>query len=87
MKISILLAIALVSDTSDSSFRWFSLPLEVRGIPEEADFIPVSCPIDFSSILKQLTVTGAVDERSLRLFRMNAGGKEFEMVKVGARQT
>jgi hypothetical protein len=51
---------------ADLAYRWFSLPIEVSGLPAGAEFVPVSCPIDFSAMLARLKVPGAVDERSSR---------------------
>jgi hypothetical protein len=58
--------------------EWFALPIEVTGLPPNADFVPVSCPIDFSAILARLKVSGAVDERSVRLLRVLADGRDQE---------
>ncbi len=58
--------------------RWFSLPLELSGLPANAQGAPVSCTIDFSEILQRLNVAGVVDEHSLRLFRKTADGREAE---------
>jgi hypothetical protein len=63
---------------ADLAYRWFSLPIEVSGLPAGAEFVPVSCPIDFSAMLARLKVPGAVDERSLRLDRLPPGGDAVE---------
>lgn len=54
---------------SDGGFDWYSLPLEVRGLPPGAGFVPVSTPVDFTEVLARLKVAGAVDERTIRLVR------------------
>ena len=59
-------------------YHWFSLPIEVRGLPAQAEFVPVSCSIDFSAILKRLNAPGTVDERSLRLYRVAKDESETE---------
>ncbi len=50
--------------------RWFSIPIEVAGLPRNAECVPVSCSIDFSALARELRVTGLVDERSIRLFEI-----------------
>ena len=60
----------------DSRFRFVSVPIEVRGLSPAAGFVPVSCPLDLGGILKQAGVPGAVDERSIRLFRAGSGAEE-----------
>ncbi len=52
--------------------------MEVRGISKEAKCVTLSSPIDFMGILKDLPVQGAVDERSLRLYRLESNGTEIE---------
>lgn len=65
--------------------RWFSLPIQVSGLPADAEFVPVSCEVDFSGLLARLKVTGAVDERSIRLLRLlNDGGEMPEPVQFVA---
>ena len=66
------------NDEAPALCHWFSLPIEVRGFPAQAEFVPVSCTMDFSAILQRLNVPGAVDERSLRLYRMARDGSEAE---------
>lgn len=62
----------------DSDYDWFSLPIEVSALPKENEFTPVSLRIDFSDCLRRLGVAGAVDERSLRLYRVARNGKRSE---------
>lgn len=61
-----------------AAFRWFSIPIEVKGLPKASRFVPVRCPVDFSGILADLGAAGAVDERTLRLECVSAGGKAVE---------
>lgn len=58
-------------------YRWFSVTLQVDGLPPSAAFVPVSCPVDFTALLKQLKAEGAVDTHALRLSRV-VNGKEIE---------
>jgi len=59
-------------------YRWFSVPLHVSGLPAGAEFVPLTCPVDFTSLLQQTGTSGAVDVRSLRLYRFTEGGGEVE---------
>src|SRR3954471_21317929 len=59
---------------ADLPYRWFSLPVDVSGLPAGAAFVPVTCPIDFSTTLAQLRVNGVADEHSIRLLRLGADG-------------
>jgi hypothetical protein len=61
-----------------SMYRWFELPIEVSGLPGSARFMPLSAAVDFTKILGDLGVEGAVDERSLRLWAIFPGGREEE---------
>lgn len=70
--------LAFAAQPEESSHRWFSLPIEVSGLPAGAQGVPVSCTIDFTDILKRLNVAGVVDEHSLRLYRNAAAGSEVE---------
>jgi hypothetical protein len=63
-------------DSADLSPRWFTLPLEVRGLKEPLEFVPVSTRIDFSDIVARLNISGIVDERSLRLYRFTENNRE-----------
>jgi hypothetical protein len=62
------------ADKPDRLYRWFALPIRVEHLPAGAEFVPVSCALDFSAILEGLKVQGAVDPRSLRL--LADGGQE-----------
>jgi hypothetical protein len=62
----------------DARHRWFSVPVEVKGIPVRAEFVPVSLHIDFGAILDRLGERGTVDERTLRLCRIEPDGSEIE---------
>lgn len=46
-----------------------SILLDVQGVPPQARFVQVRHRIDFTARLRALGLEGAVDERSLRLFR------------------
>ena len=59
-------------------YRWISLPIEVAGLPPRAAFVPVACPVDFGHVLRQSSVAGVIDERSLRLYRVLPDGSEVE---------
>ena len=59
----------------EGAFRWFSVAIEVRGLPPGSQGVPVHCKIDFRKLLAARKVAGAVDERTLRLDRTEAAGK------------
>src|SRR5690349_12813095 len=63
---------------ADLPYRWFSLPINVAGLPADAGFVPVTCPIDFSALLTQLKVPGVVDEHSIGLVRIGSDGREAD---------
>jgi hypothetical protein len=67
---------ARAGQLENSPYVWFSLPIDVTGLNWNA--VPVSCEIDFTEILNRLKVPGAVDERSLRLYRVYPDGQEAE---------
>jgi hypothetical protein len=54
---------------NEKTHRWFSLPIDISRLPNSSGFIPVSIHVNFDQILKELRIEGAVDERSIRLFR------------------
>jgi hypothetical protein len=54
------------------------MPLKVRGLPKGSGGVPVRCTVDFSKVLADLGVAGAVDERTLRLECTWADGKPVE---------
>ncbi len=58
-------------------YRWFSLSLTVTGLPPGSGFVPVSAPVNFSALLATLGESGAVDEHSLRLYRLVGAGEEI----------
>ena len=65
------------------AYRWFSLPIEVEGLPEAAEFVPISCAVDLTATLARFPSAGAVDERSLRLYHRTDGpGQAEEEVPV-----
>lgn len=59
-------------------YKYFSLPFEVRNIPESCEFVPISFHIDFTKYIEKIGQTGIVDERSIRLYRLDSNGEEFE---------
>ena len=63
---------------AEAKYQWFSVPMEVAGLPFDAHRIPLSCPIDFRSLTQSLRVPGLVDEYSLRLFLVRSGGPSAE---------
>ncbi len=66
------------AETDDARYHWFSVPIDLSGLPPDAQFVPVSCPIDLTKILSRWNVSGAVDEQSLRLFRLLPDGTQAE---------
>ena len=69
---------ACSQEKKGSGYSEFSVPIEVSGLPAGAEFVPVSCPIDFTDLQKRMKTPGAVDERSLRLYRVLPGGGQVE---------
>lgn len=61
-----------------SLYRCFSLPFEVRNICQSCEFVPVSFHIDLTKHVKKIGQVGIVDERSIRLFRLDSDGRESE---------
>ncbi len=61
-------------------YSWFSIPIELKGIPARAEFVPVSYRIDFRKILDSMSKYGMIDERTLRLYRINSDNTESEEV-------
>lgn len=58
--------------------KYFSIHVEVKGMPAEVEFVTVSSHIDFNTILEPLGEKGAVDERTIRLFHVEPDGSETE---------
>ncbi|NLF71577.1 MAG: hypothetical protein GX575_21300 [Candidatus Anammoximicrobium sp.] len=54
------------------------VPLEVSGLPRNAQFVPISCGINFEALLPRLGKSGAVDERSFRLVRVLPDGRRLD---------
>ena len=72
-----LLALATTSPaaaTEAPTHGWYSIAIEVRDLPEGAQGVPVAKLIDFSQVLHDAQIPGTVDAKSLRLFRLAAGG-------------
>lgn len=65
-------------ETARDAYRWFSIPIEITALPTDARFVPVACRINFSDLLKQLGVSGVVDQNSLRLYRLPGEGPGVE---------
>ena len=63
---------------ADPAFDWCSVPVEVVKLPPDAPFVPVSAEIDLGAIASQLGMSGMIDERSLRLYRILPDGSEAE---------
>lgn len=63
---------------AEAKYRCFSVPIEAVGLPAEAKALPVSTPIDFQALVDELQASGVVDERSLRLFRLEEDGRGVE---------
>ena len=59
--------------------RWFSLPIEVRGLPEGSEEVPISTFIDFSQMLDDAKILGTVDAKSLRLFSLTSTDRVREV--------
>lgn len=55
-----------------------AIPLEVRGLPADAHFVPVSLHLDFTDLLRNAGVDMPLDDRSLRLFRTDGDGRGHE---------
>jgi hypothetical protein len=62
----------------DAAFGWFCAAIEVSGLPKDSRCVPVGCAVDFSEILSGLGVSGAVDERTLRLECLSAAEEAVE---------
>ena len=58
--------------TDTPTHDWFSVIVEVRGLPEGARGVPVSASVDFSQILHDANIPGTVDKKSLRLFLLSS---------------
>jgi hypothetical protein len=68
-----------LATTETRTHNWFSLPIEVRGLSEDATGTPVSMDIDFSRLLADAGVDGTVDTKSLRLFSLSENGGTCEV--------
>src|SRR5215831_10204282 len=63
------------------AYAWFSMPIEVADLPGSAQFVPVSCHVDFSQIVMGLGAGGVVDEHSLRLVRIDESRETAQPVQ------
>jgi hypothetical protein len=59
--------------------EWFSQTIEVRGLPDSAQGVPVSTFVDFSQALHDAGVPGTADVKSLRLFRQASSTDDVEV--------
>ena len=64
--------------TDTPTHDWFSIALEVRGLPNGAQGVPVSTFVDFSQVLQDANLAATVDAKSLRLFRLSPHAGEVE---------
>jgi len=63
-------------------FQWFTVPIEVRGLPRGAEFQVVSVRVDFTAWLAELQFKGLIDERAVRLAAIAPdGSKTFQSVQ------
>jgi len=65
--------------TDTPTHDWFSIIIEVRGLADGAQGVPVSTFVDFSQILHDANIPGTVDEKSLRLFLLSPNAGEAEI--------
>jgi len=65
--------------TDTSTHEWFAIIIEVRGLPDGAQGVPVSTFVDFSQALRDAGIPGTVDGKSLRLFRLSPNAGEVEI--------
>ncbi len=82
--ILILLATAALAEASFAASggeapQKVTVPIEVRGLPEDAAFVTVSCPIDLTAPVARLKAEGSADTHSLRLVRVSSSGEETEV--------
>jgi hypothetical protein len=66
------------ADDGSSLYEPFEVPIDVDGLPPDAAGVPVHGEVDFVELLQQIGKSGAVDERSVRLFRVLADGSRRE---------
>ena len=57
----------------------FSVPIQVRSLPADADFVLVSCPVDFTDLLAKANGAGIADTHTLRLYRVTDEGHDTEV--------
>ncbi len=70
-------------DPAGPLYDFFEVPLQVSELPANAEFVPLSCEVDFQALLQRLGKSGAVDERSLRLYRvLPDGGQQEQPVQL-----
>jgi len=65
--------------TDTPTHAWCSMAIEVRGLPDGAQGVPVSTFINFSQILQDANIPGVADTRSLRLIQLSSTGGTSEV--------
>ena len=73
--VGVLLAMLPARAAADDPPRRISVSIDVRGLPDDAVFVTVSCPVDFTALLSRLSINGAVDTHTLRFYRVTSGGE------------
>jgi len=58
--------------------KWFSIPVELTGIKDFYEFVPVSAHVNFTKIVERLGEDGIVDERTIRLYRIDSDNREID---------
>jgi len=66
------------AEDGGSLYERFEVSIDVAGLPPDATLVPIHCEADFASLLQQTGKSGAVDERSVRLFHILADGSRCE---------
>lgn len=68
-------------------YELFEVPIAVSGLPPGAAPAPLGCEVDFAGLLQRLGKSGAVDERSVRLFQvLPDGGRREQPVQLLSRE-
>lgn len=65
-------------DGNGPLYEPYEVPLAVSGLPPGGVPTPVQCDVDFAALLQRRGRSGAVDERSLRLFQVLPDGSTRE---------
>jgi hypothetical protein len=64
---------------SGAKHRWFEVPIDVSGLPLQAPFVPLSCPIDLTALLSAAAVNGTADAYSIHLEEIRPDGGRWEV--------